>query len=329
MSKSAYEASGVSIDAGQEAVDLIKTSVKKTLTPRVLAGVGAFGGLFDLGDLPEQPVMVASTDGVGTKVKIAANAGRYKGVGMDIVNHCINDLACAGAGMQPLFFLDYVAASALEPAMVAEVVSGMAEACEAAGCAILGGETAEMPGVYAEGSFDIVGTMTGVLSKPRLYPDAGMAVGDVLVGLPSSGPHTNGYSLIRHVFGEEIEGETLDALLAPHRSYLPELRAWDEAGVSVRGLAHITGGGITENLPRALTEGLTARVDTSAWEVPAIFRQIEEKGGIAREEMLRVFNMGVGLIAVVPAAEVDAALTACPEAFVVGEVVAGDTLTYV
>ena len=331
-----YEQAGVSIDAGQQAVDLMKAAVTATHGSNVLAGVGAFGGLFNLAGLLDglaKPSLIASTDGVGTKVKLAAALGRYRGIGHDIVNHCLNDIACAGEGVRPLFFLDYVASSKLQPEMVAEIVTGMAEACAAVDCALLGGETAEMPGVYHDGEFDVVGTVVGLLDAERVFPRPTLAAGDALLGLPSSGPHTNGYSLIRKIFTDtplntvfNTIGPLGEALLAPHRCYLNELTALREAGIAVQGIAHITGGGLTENLPRALPTGLTVRLDPASWPVPPLFRLIQQRGGVSDEEMQRVFNLGIGLVVIVPPQQADAALSLLGEGWCIGEVVTGDKL---
>jgi len=333
MSNSYYEQAGVSIDAGLRAVQLMKEAVSATHGPNVLAGVGAFGGMFNLAgalDGLRQPALVASTDGVGTKVKLAAQLGRYRGIGHDIVNHCLNDIACAGEGVSPLFFLDYVASSKLQPEMVAQIVTGMAEACHVANCALLGGETAEMPGVYAPGEFDVAGTIVGLADAARLFPRPTLAPGDVLLGLPSSGPHTNGYSLIRAIFAETplttilSSGETLaDALLAPHRCYLPQLRRLRDAGVAVQAVAHITGGGLTENVPRALPAGLVANIDRASWPVPSIFQLIQQTGNVPDDEMYRVFNMGVGLVLAIKAEQAKTALSVLNEGWIIGEVAAG------
>ncbi|MEW5961722.1 MAG: phosphoribosylformylglycinamidine cyclo-ligase [Chloroflexota bacterium] len=332
-----HEQAGVSIDAGQEAVDLMKAAVTATHGPEVLAGVGAFGGLFSLANRLAglaQPILVASTDGVGTKVKLAAALGRYRNIGHDIVNHCLNDILCAGASVQPLFFLDYVASSKLEPARVAQVVTGMAEACRQAGCALLGGETAEMPGVYQPAEFDVVGTMVGLLDQGQTYPRPTLKAGDVLLGLPSSGPHTNGYSLIRAIFAgtpPETEypgiGPLGEALLAPHRSYLDVLARLAAAGVSIQALAHITGGGLVENLPRALPPGLTAAVDPRRWPRPPLFQLIQTQGGVSDQEMRRVFNLGIGMAAVIPPESARTALEAIAgQGWLIGEVVEGREL---
>jgi phosphoribosylformylglycinamidine cyclo-ligase/phosphoribosylamine--glycine ligase/phosphoribosylformylglycinamidine cyclo-ligase len=332
--KSAYASAGVSITAGNRAVDLMRAAVQSTYGPEVLAGLGAFGGLFDAAALKglDAPVLVASTDGVGTKVKLAAQAGRYGSIGQDLVNHCLDDILVQGA--RPLFFLDYVAAARLVPEQVAEIVGGIAAACRAAGCALLGGETAEMPGVYASGEFDVAGTIIGVVERAQVLPRSDVQPGDVLIGLSSSGPHTNGYSLIRRVF-EGVPLETVfpelgislaDALLAPHRSYLPLLAPIVQHGSSpVKALAHLTGGGFVENIPRILPEGLGARVRLGAWPVPPVFQLIQQRGAISPAEMHRVFNMGVGMVIVCARAEAPALQAALPEpSFVIGELMAGE-----
>ncbi len=334
---SAYASAGVNIDAGNRAVELMREAVHSTYNRQALAGIGAFGGLFDASALQAMraPVLVASTDGVGTKVKLAAQAQRYESIGHDIVNHCIDDILVQGA--QPLFFLDYVASSHLEPERVAEMVSGMAAACRAANCVLLGGETAEMPGVYAPDAFDVAGTIVGIVERAAILPRPDLHAGDVLVGLRSSGPHTNGYSLIRRIFGElsldtvlpELNMTLANALLAPHRSYLPVLQpALDHPSAPVQALAHITGGGFVENLPRVLPKGLAAIIRTSSWDVPPLFRLIQERGRVARDEMYRVFNMGIGMVAVVAPAQVDLFRTLVgEETRIIGELVAGERKT--
>ncbi len=324
MADSKYKEAGVDIDAGNRAVEQMKPAIRATFTPAVLADVGSFGGLFALDNLPPQPVLVASTDGVGTKVKLAAELGRWRGIGADIVNHCVNDILVQNA--RPLFFLDYIAASKLEPQQVAEVVMGMAEACRAAGCALLGGETAEMPGVYAPGAFDVAGTIIGLVDRADILPrPQAMAAGDLLFGLPSSGPHTNGFSLIRRALaGEELsrrlgDGRSLaDALLAPHRSYAAEAAALREAGVALLGLAHITGGGFVENIPRVLPVELCAAVNTRAWAVPEVFTLLVERSGMTSAEALRVFNMGMGMVAIVSCDAASNLRQALPEAVELG-----------
>ena len=330
MTKADYAASGVDIDAGNKAVELMKAAVKSTYGPEVLAGIGSFGGLFDASALKviKNPVLVASTDGVGTKVKLAAQAGRYRSIGHDIVNHCIDDILVQGA--RPLFFLDYFATSKLIPEIVAEVVAGISEACREAGCALLGGETAEMPGVYVEGEFDLAGTIVGVLDRESVLPRPDIHPGDVLIGIRSSGPHTNGYSLIRKIFENvpldmifpELGVSLADALLAPHRSYYPVLYSLLS---DVKALAHLTGGGFTENIPRVLPEGVGVEIQIGSWPTPALFKLIQQRGEVAPEEMYRVFNMGIGMIAIVDKKNVAALQRAIPEqTFVLGEVVSGD-----
>lgn len=318
-----YAAAGVDIDAATRAVDLMKAAIRRTYTPSVLADVGSFGGLFALENLPAQPVLVASTDGVGTKVKLAAQLGRWRGVGHDIVNHCVNDILVQGA--RPLFFLDYIATSRLIPEAVAEVVTGIAEACEAIGCALLGGETAEMPGVYAEGAFDVAGTVVGLVDRGAILPRIEqMRAGDLLVGLPSSGPHTNGYSLIRRIvdgrdLNEAIDGVPLaDRLLAPHRCYLPDYQRLIAAGVTVKGMAHLTGGGFVDNIPRVLPDALAARIRRRAWEQPILFRKLVAWSGMDEAEAYRVFNMGIGMVLIVGSDEIAQLQRTLPEAHIIG-----------
>ena len=303
QSPSTYESAGVDIEAGNRAVKLMKEAVASTYNDRVLAGLGSFGGLFEISNLGKDPVLVASTDGVGTKVDLAARLGRLTGVGMDIVNHCINDILVQGA--RPLFFMDYFATSHLKPEMAAEIVSGMATACREVGCALLGGETAEMPGVYSTNAFDVAGTIIGVVERDAILPRLqDMREGDLLIGFSSSGPHTNGYSLIRRicekqdlkVWRKELKSSLADALLQPHRSYLDVIQPLLPR---VKGLAHITGGGFIENIPRSLPETLQPVIDLSSWPVPPIFQWLQAQGGIELEEMFHVFNMGIGLVAVI------------------------------
>ncbi len=329
----AYAAAGVDIQAGNQAVELMRESVRSTYGPEVLAGIGSFGGLYDAQALQtlQHPVLVASTDGVGTKVKLAAQAGRFEGIGQDLVNHCINDILVQGA--RPLFFLDYFAAAKIAPEQVASVVKGVALACRQAGIALLGGETAEMPGVYAAHEFDLAGTIVGVVEKGAVLPRSNLQVGDVLVGLGSSGPHTNGYSLIRKIFSgvslshvyPELGIPLADALLAPHRSYLSLLYPLlGQEQYGIKGLAHLTGGGFIENIPRILPDGLGAVVRTAAWPIPPLFELIQRRGQVSRQEMFRVFNMGIGMVAVVQPEKVEALLRAIPElAWVIGKLTAG------
>lgn len=305
-----YKQSGVNIDAGNETVRRIKRHARSTFTSGVLSDIGSFGGLFRLdGDLRE-PVLVSSADGVGTKLKLAFMTGRHNTVGADLVNHCVNDILVQGA--KPLFFLDYLGTGKLSPDVAEQVVAGIARACRENGCALVGGETAEMPGFYADGEYDIAGFIVGVVERSRIIDGGDIRPGDVLIGLPSAGLHTNGYSLARAVLFQhsgldvdsvlpELGVTVADALLAEHRSYLRPLLPLLQDGL-VKGMAHVTGGGITENLPRVLPEGVAAEVDVSAWEVPALFRVLQARGAIAVDEMFRAFNMGVGMILVCAAA---------------------------
>jgi phosphoribosylformylglycinamidine cyclo-ligase/phosphoribosylamine--glycine ligase/phosphoribosylformylglycinamidine cyclo-ligase len=331
---SAYTASGVNIDSGNRAVELMRDAVRSTYGPEVLAGIGAFGGLFDASALKamRDPVLVASTDGVGTKVKLAAQVGRFESIGHDIVNHCINDILVQGA--RPLFFLDYIASSRLDPERVVAMVSGVAAACREAGCALLGGETAEMPGVYLPGEFDVAGTIVGVVDRAALLPRPDLQPGDLLLGLSSSGPHTNGYSLIRKVF-ENVPLDTVfpelgqplaHALLAPHRSYLSLLQSANRHPPSaVKALAHLTGGGFIENIPRILPDGIGAVVRRGSWPVPPLFQLIQQRGNITTAEMYRVFNMGIGIIAVIAPEDLPALQACIPEeTFVIGELAPGE-----
>ncbi len=318
LAKSAYARAGVDIGSGNRAVELMKAAVRQTYSPAVLAGIGSFGGLFDVSMLKEMkdPVLVASTDGVGTKVKLAAQAGSYRSIGHDIVNHCINDILVQGA--HPLFFLDYFATSSLQPERAAEAVTGIAEACRLAGVALLGGETAEMPGVYQPDEFDVAGTIVGVVERERILPRPDLRAGDVLLGLASSGPHTNGFSLLRKVFAgvpletlyPELGVSLAQALLAPHRSYLSLL---EPALPHVKALAHITGGGFIENIPRVLPRNLDAVIRRGSWPVPALWKIVQEKGAIAAEEMFRVFNMGIGMVVIVDGKDVTKIRKTIPE----------------
>jgi len=330
----AYTSAGVDIDAGNRAVELMGAAVRSTYGDEVLQGIGAFGGLYDATALKtmQHPVLVASTDGVGTKIKLAAQVGRYTTIGVDIVNHCINDILVQGA--RPLFFLDYFAAARLEPEVVAEIVSGMAGACREAGCALIGGETAEMPGVYAPGGFDVAGSIVGVVEGDLVLPHSSQAPGDLLLGLRSSGPHTNGYTLIRKVF-ENTPLETVfpelglplaDALLAPHRSYLATLQPLvSRPNSGVKALAHITGGGFIENIPRVLPEGVSASIHLGSWPVPAVFGLIQATGRVPAQEMYRVFNMGIGMVVITSADQIRDVQQSIPEeTWVIGELVPGE-----
>jgi phosphoribosylformylglycinamidine cyclo-ligase len=311
-----YQQAGVDIDAGNEAVRRIKELARRTYTPGVLAGVGSFGGLFALGTAIDDPVLVASADGVGTKLKVAFMAGVHDTVGVDLVNHCVNDILVQGA--RPLFFLDYLATGRLAPTVIEQIVAGIARACVENRCALLGGETAEMPGFYTDGEYDVAGFIVGLVSRERVIDGRRIEAGDVLVALPSSGLHTNGYSLARNIaFGRlglrvdshvaELGGTIGAALLRPHRSYLDVVGAVLDTPW-IRGMAHITGGGIPDNLPRALPPGRGYRIDYGSWTVPPVFRWLQAAGEVAENEMFRAFNMGVGLVLVCSPAHADALL---------------------
>jgi phosphoribosylaminoimidazole synthetase len=329
-----YASTGVDIDEGNRAVAKMKRSVERTLGPDVLRGVGSFGGVISAKRLlqMDDPVLVASTDGVGTKVELAARLGMVRGVGADIVNHCIDDVLVQSA--RPMFFLDYIAADVLDADLVAEVVSGMAEACEAAGCALLGGETAEMPGVYSPGAFDIAGTLVGFAERSELLPRDDVAAGDLLIGVASSGPHTNGFSFLRKLFDwvpmdvtppgfERSLGETL---LEPHRSYLHLLTPAIESG-RVKALAHITGGGLPENLPRVLPDGVDAEIELGSWRRGPLFELIAELAtGVGVRELHRMLNMGIGMVIVVAPDDAIELQQLIPEpTWVIGALVNGGT----
>lgn len=316
MSGLTYRDAGVDIEAGSRAVSLFKAAVNATHGPEVLGGIGSFGGLFSLSGLAglREPVLVASTDGVGTKTRVATSLGRYDTIGQDIVNHCVNDILVQGA--KPLFFLDYIAAPKLDPEMVAAVVTGCAVACKASGTALLGGETAEMPGVYAPGELDLVGTIVGVVERHKLIDGKAIRPGDRVLALSSSGLHTNGFSLARRVFEgwdlrqhrEELGGTLEEVLLAPHRQYLAEVQALLAAGVDIHGLVHLTGGGFIDNPPRVLHGDVAFRIFPNSWEIPPIFQLIQREGRVANREMAHALNLGLGMLIVVPAEQGDAAL---------------------
>ena len=339
-----YRQSGVDIDAGNETVRRIRSLARGTFTAGVLSEIGSFGGLFALDRVryPE-PVLVSSADGVGTKLKVTFMTGRHDTVGADLVNHCVNDILVQGA--EPLFFLDYLATGRLSPDVAEQVITGVARACRENGCALIGGETAEMPGFYADGEYDVAGFIVGVVDRPKLIDGGAIAPGDALIGLPSSGLHTNGYSLARRVCFEtaawrpdthvpELGTTVGDALLATHRSYLPAVRPLLARGDgAIKGLAHVTGGGITENLPRILPKGCAAEIDRDAWSVPPLFRLLQRLGGIATDEMFRAFNMGIGMIAACAAPDAGRLLAdlagAGETAVPLGRVVEGEGVRYV
>ena len=328
MEQLTYRDAGVNLDAAQDIKERIKSIVAPTHGPQVLGGVGGFGALYRLGGYND-PVLVSSTDGVGTKLKLAIMMDRYDTIGEDLVNACINDIIVCGA--EPLFFLDYLAVGVLESDVVESLIAGMARACEQAGCALIGGETAQMPGLYADGDFDMAGFVVGAVERDSILDGSDIRPGDAIIGIPSNGLHTNGYSLVRHAFGldddpsplQEVvpelgEGVTIgDALLMPHPSYVDAVRP---VLPMIKGMAHITGGGIVENMPRILPEGTAANFDSSAWRVPPIFTLLQERAAISREEMYRVFNMGIGMALVCDASEVDEVLASVPNAEVVGDV---------
>jgi phosphoribosylformylglycinamidine cyclo-ligase len=308
-----YAAAGVDIEAYERALERVKPLIAATHGKNVAVGVGPFAGLYAL---PGGGHLAASADGVGTKIKIAIAAGSHRGIGVDIVNHCVNDIATAGA--RPLFFLDYFATGRLDPDVFTQLIEGMTQACRVAGCALLGGETAEMPGVYALGDYDLAGFIIGMVEAGRSPDPAQIKIGDLLIGLPSSGLHTNGFSLVRKVFEDvpltrvfpELGRPLSDVLLEPHASYLDDL-----GSLRWKGAAHITGGGLIGNVPRCLPDRLGARLDRTAWNVPPIFELIRKRGRIADDEMYGTFNMGLGMVLVVDPGEVPSG------ALVVGEVV--------
>ncbi|MFL6278662.1 MAG: phosphoribosylformylglycinamidine cyclo-ligase, partial [Vicinamibacterales bacterium] len=295
-----YKQAGVDIEAGNEVVRRIRTLARGTFTAGVLSEIGSFGGLFRLDAARvKDPILVASADGVGTKLRIAFLTGIHRTIGIDLVNHCVNDILVQGA--EPLFFLDYLATGRLNPDVAVEIVEGLSTACRENGCALLGGETAEMPGFYADGEYDVAGFIVGAVGRDRLIDGRSIRPGDALIGLPSSGLHTNGYSLARRIAFDVARltvdshipqlGVTIgEALLEPHRSYLPVIKPVLSSGL-IKGMAHITGGGITDNLPRILPEGTSAAIDRSSWDVPPIFQWLQRAGDVPDDDMLRTFNM--------------------------------------
>ena len=330
-----YRRAGVDLDAAERTKRGLKALVASTRDEHTLSELGLFGGLYAVPGGIERPVLVSSADGVGTKLKVAFLAGRHDTVGQDLVNHCVNDILVQGA--RPLFFLDYLASGAMDETVVAEVVSGVARACKQNACALLGGETAQMPDFYAPAEYDLAGFIVGIVERDRILDGSGVGRGDVLIGLESSGLHTNGYTLARKIVFDQMRLSAHDAfpetartvadvLLDVHRSYLGVLSPLLEAG-SVRALAHVTGGGIQGNLPRVLGAGLGARVERSSWDVPHVFRVLAEAGRVRPDEMYRVFNMGVGMILVTSPAEADGVLASLAAAglgaWPMGEVEAG------
>jgi phosphoribosylformylglycinamidine cyclo-ligase len=331
-----YKQSGVDIEAGNEVVRRIRALARSTFTPAVLSEIGSFGGLFRLPPDAGDRVLVASADGVGTKLKVAFLAGSHGTVGVDLVNHCVNDILVQGA--LPLFFLDYLATGRLRPDVVERVIEGMARACRENGCALLGGETAEMPGFYQEGEYDLAGFIVGIVERARLIDGSRIAASDALVALPSSGLHTNGYSLARQIVFDRLAltvdayvpdiGRTVgEALLEPHRSYLRAIQPLLQAGL-VKGMAHITGGGITENLPRILPPNLAAEINTRSWSIPPLFEWLRRSGQIPIDDMRRTFNLGVGLIVACSASDAGRVLEMLKDSgeqpSTIGRIVAGE-----
>lgn len=308
MAGTTYRDAGVDIDAGEELVKRIKPAVRNTFGPEVAADLGLFGGAFRLDTSGMQdPILISSTDGVGTKTAAALWAGRHDNIGRDLVNHCVNDIFTCGA--KPLFFLDYFATSHLEVDTASAVINGLANGCADLGVALVGGETAEMPAVYHEGSYDLAGTIVGVVDRAKMITGEKIREGDLLVGLPSNGLHTNGYTLARKVLIEiaglkptdtltGLDGDVADALLKPHVCYRPAVSRWLERSLPVNGMAHITGGGIIGNTKRIMPQGLSFEIDWDAWERPAIFRHIQELGQVPEEDMRRTFNLGIGWVMV-------------------------------
>jgi phosphoribosylformylglycinamidine cyclo-ligase len=326
-----YEEAGVSIEAGEKTVDKIKGYAKSTFNKSVLTDIGMFGAFFQP-DLTQYkvPVLVSSVDGVGTKLKIAIEMQKHDTIGQDLVNHCVNDIAVCGA--EPLFFLDYMAFGKLDPEVATEIVKGFSVACKENDCALIGGETAEMPGVYQTGDYDLSGTIVGIVDKSKIIKGDGIVSGDVLIGIPSSGLHTNGYSLARKVLLEKYKlnekipslNKTLgEELLSVHRSYFKLIKVM-KSKINIKGMSHITGGGIIGNTKRILPKGLKLKIEWSNWEIPAIFKLIQDAGNISDEEMREVFNLGIGLVFVVPNSNAESALQLARElneqAKIIGEV---------
>jgi len=332
-----YRDAGVNIDAADEALGQMKEIVKRTFDDNVLCDIGTFGAMYQFDPSGyEEPVLVSSVDGVGTKLKIAFMMDKHDTVGIDLVSHCVNDVLVQGA--RPIFFLDYLAFGKLQPGVVVDVVRGLATGCRYAGCALIGGETAEMPGMYTEGEYDVAGTIVGVVDRKKIIDGSTIEEDDVVIGLPSSGLHTNGYSLARKICFE-VAGLNIhdpmpgtgmsagEALLEPHRSYAKVIQVLMKI-VRVKGMAHITGGGITDNLPRALPAGLGARIDLGAWQAPPLFKFLQETGGVEEMEMMRTFNMGMGYLVIVAKDDTEKALTAltqaCEEPRIVGRIISGE-----
>ncbi len=333
-----YKNAGVDIEAGYKSVELMKQYVKETMRPEVLGGLGGFSGAFSLEKIKnmEKPTLVSGTDGVGTKIKLAFLMDKHDTVGIDCVAMCVNDIACAGG--EPLFFLDYIACGKNEPEKIATIVKGVAKGCKQCGAALIGGETAEHPGLMPEDEYDLAGFAVGVVDEKDLITGKGLKAGDVLIGIASSGVHSNGFSLVRKVFEMtkesldtyyDVLGKTLgEALIEPTRIYVKALREVKDAGVTVKGCSHITGGGFYENIPRMLPDGVKAVVKKDSYDVPAIFKLLQEKGGITEQMMYNTYNMGLGMIVAVDPADVDKAMAAIEAAgekcFIVGDIQDGE-----
>lgn len=333
-----YKKAGVDIEAGYKSVELMKEHVKKTMRPEVLGGLGGFSGAFSLAKIKEmeEPVLLSGTDGCGTKVKLAMVMDKHDTIGIDAVAMCVNDIACAGG--EPLFFLDYIACGKNEPEKIATIVSGVAEGCKQSNAALIGGETAEMPGFYPVDEYDLAGFAVGVVDEKDLITGKDIKAGDTLIGIASSGVHSNGFSLVRKVFNMTQEslntyydslGKTLgEALIAPTKIYVKTLRNIKEAGVKIKGCSHITGGGFYENIPRMLPDGIRAEVKKDSYEIPPIFKMLSQDGDIAEEMMYNTFNMGIGMVLAIAPEDVNATIKAIEAAgetaYVIGQTVAGE-----
>lgn len=332
-----YKSAGVDIEAGYKSVELIKSHVARTKRPEVLGGIGGFAGAFDMSKIKdmEEPVLLSGTDGCGTKVKLAFELDKHDTIGIDCVAMCVNDIICSGG--EPLFFLDYIACGKNKPEKIAEIVKGVAEGCVQAGCALVGGETAEHPGLMPEDDYDLAGFAVGVVDKKDIIDGSKIKAGDALIGIASSGFHSNGFSLVRKVFDisrknletyEESLGMTLgEALLAPTKIYVKALKSVTDSGISIHGVSHITGGGFYENIPRILPDGICARINKDSYEVPSVFKLLQEKGGVEEHQMYNTFNMGIGMVLAVDPSEAEKTIEALKaveeKAYIIGETAVG------
>lgn len=332
-----YKSAGVDIEAGYKSVELIKSHVARTKRPEVLGGIGGFAGAFDMSKIKgmEEPILLSGTDGCGTKVKLAFELEKHDTIGIDCVAMCVNDIICSGG--EPLFFLDYIACGKNKPEKIAEIVKGVAEGCVQAGCALVGGETAEHPGLMPEDDYDLAGFAVGVVDKKDIIDGSKISAGDALIGIASSGFHSNGFSLVRKVFDvsragldthyDEL-GTTLgEALLAPTKIYVKALKSVTDSGISIHGVSHITGGGFYENIPRMLPEGISARINKDSYEVPAVFKLLQKKGGVEEHQMYNTFNMGIGMVLAVDSKDAEKTVAALEKsgekAYIIGETVPG------